>query len=58
MENHIYTAFQEYLAKYGGRRPRNPDSTDWSILVDEVMQWKGCWDKLGIFPMSEELDKV
>lgn len=49
LQNTIYTNFQDYLAKHGGQRPRNPDSTDWSIHVADVKQWKGRWDVLGIF---------
>ena len=57
LENTIYTDCQKYLAKHGGQRPRNPDSTDWSIHVTDVEQWRGRWDVLRIVPMSEELDK-
>jgi hypothetical protein len=53
MENHIFTAYQAYLVKHGGTRPgKNPDSTDWSILPDELAQWRD-WDVLGIFPEGQ-----
>lgn len=56
LQNTIHTDFQKYLAKHGGQRPRNPDSTDWSIHVEDVAQWKDQWEVLGIFPMSDELE--
>lgn len=49
MVNSIYTEHQKFLDKHGGKRPRSPDSTDHSIKVEHVEQWKDRWDILGIF---------
>lgn len=50
MQNDIHSAHQEYLAKRGGHRAKNDDSTHHSIPMSRVGQWKGRWDVLGIFP--------
>jgi len=52
MENDIYTAHQEYLAKHGGQRAKNNNSTHHTIPLSRVEQWKNRWDILGIFPTS------
>lgn len=53
MENDIHTAHQEYLAKHGGNRAKNNDSTHHSIPMSRVKQWKDHWDILGIFPVEQ-----
>ena len=52
MENDIFTAHQNYLAKHEGRRPKNDDSTHHSTPPTRIQQWKDRWDILGIFPAS------
>lgn len=51
MENDIHTAHQEYLAKHGGQRAKNNDSTHYSIKPARVQQWKNRRQVLGIVPI-------
>jgi len=53
MENDIFTAHQDYLAKHGGNRAKNNASTHHSIPLSRVQQWKDRWDVLGIFPAEQ-----
>ncbi|WP_287158202.1 hypothetical protein [Chloroflexus sp.] len=48
VKNDIYNAHQAYLAKHGGIRPGNPDSTHHSIAESRLEQWQSRWDILGI----------
>jgi hypothetical protein len=50
MQNDIHTAHGEYLAKRGGNRAKNNESTHHAIPMGRVKQWKDRWDVLGIFP--------
>lgn len=57
MQNDIYEAFNEYIAKYGGHRPRTLDSKHHKIDRRRVEQWCGRWDLLGIFtPILEQAE--
>jgi Holliday junction resolvase-like predicted endonuclease len=49
IENDIHRAHQAYLARHGGVRPRNPDSTHHGIQRSRVMEWRERWDILGLF---------
>jgi hypothetical protein len=46
--NYIHEEFQTHLARHGGRRPRNPESTHCAIRPKDVEQWRGGWEALGI----------
>lgn len=48
IENSIHVRHQEYLARHGGRRARNPESTHHAIPVKVVERWRDRWDILGI----------
>ena len=50
MQNDIHASHNEYLAKSGGHRVKNNDSTHHSIQTARIAQWKGKWDVLGILP--------
>jgi hypothetical protein len=50
IQNDIYRAHSNYLAKHGGVRPgSNPDSTHHAIQTARVSEWRDRWDLLGIF---------
>ena len=49
IENDIHREHQAYLARHGGVRPRNPDSTHHGIQRSRVMEWRERWDILGLF---------
>ncbi len=49
MRNDIYTAHEEYLARYGGRRAENDESDHHSINEKRLTEWEGKWEVLGIF---------
>jgi hypothetical protein len=34
---------QEFLARVGGERPRNPASKHAAIEPDHIKEWEGCW---------------
>lgn len=48
MENDIYEAHQEYLARHGGRRAVNPAATHHAIRTPRVARWRSRWDLLGL----------
>lgn len=48
IENDIFRAHNEYLARHGGQRANNPDATHHRIPTDRVIQWKDRWDLLGL----------
>ena len=41
---------QAWLAKIGGKRPRNPDSPHTAIGMDMVVSGSGAWELLGVLP--------
>jgi hypothetical protein len=49
IENDIYRAHGEYLAKHGGQRARTRKSTHHAIKRSRIEQWRGRWDLLGLF---------
>lgn len=49
IKNDIYNAHQDYLAKHGGKRPNNSDSTHHAIEEKRLIDWHERWDILGIF---------
>ena len=53
IENDIFTEHKSYLAKHGGHRAKNNDSTHHAIPLSRVQQWKDRWDILGIFPAEK-----
>ncbi len=50
VEDDIARTHEEYLAKNGGHRAQNDESTHHSIPLARIQQWKDRWDILGIFP--------
>jgi hypothetical protein len=46
IENDIYHRHQEWVAKHGGVRPRNPGSTHHSVQPWRVEEWRDRWDLL------------
>lgn len=52
LENDIYVAHQNYIARYNGHRAQNDRSTHHSIDENRLEQWKDRWDILGILPNS------
>lgn len=49
IENSIHEEHKAYLARHGGRRAKNPDSTHHAITQKVVEPWRDRWDILGIF---------
>lgn len=49
LRNDIHEAHEAYLARHGGTRPGNPDSTHHSIDESRLEEWQERWDVLGIF---------
>jgi len=49
MCNDIHEAHQKYLAKHGGKRARNQESTHHKISEERVAQWQGKWEVLGLW---------
>lgn len=49
MRDNIYEEHQAYLARHGGKRARNPDSTHHSVHEKRLEQWEGRWEILNIF---------
>ena len=56
IENDIYIAHQDYLARHGGERAVNPDSTHHRITTKRVAVWEDRWDVLGILLDESEPD--
>jgi hypothetical protein len=50
IENEISGNHRAYLARHGGVRPVNPDSTHTAVREAQIAQWKDRWDQLGILP--------
>ena len=50
VENNIYETHHEYLARHGGKRAINQESTHHAILHRHIAEWKDRWDVLGIIP--------
>jgi hypothetical protein len=48
IQNDIYQAHAEYLAKHGGQRAQAPESTHHGITTDRVVEWHGRWELLGL----------
>lgn len=49
IRNDIHEAHQAYLARRGGKRARNQESTHHAINEDRLKQWQDRWDILQIF---------
>lgn len=49
VENSIHVEHEAYLARHGGQRARNPDSTHHAVPASRIEQWRERWDLLGIF---------
>ena len=49
VENSIHVEHAAYLARHGGTRARNPDSTHHAVPASRLEQWRERWDVLGIF---------
>ncbi len=49
MRNDILEAHAAFLARYGGTRPRAPDSEHDTTRIDRIERWRDRWDLLGIF---------
>lgn len=47
--NDIYVHHGAYLAKHGGKRAVNPDSTHHAIKHARIEEWRNRWDILGLF---------
>jgi hypothetical protein len=48
IENDIYGAHKDYLAKHGGKRAITEGSTHHAIKRSRVEQWRDRWDVLGL----------
>jgi hypothetical protein len=48
IERDIYEKHEQFLARRGGARPRNPRSTHHGIATDRVSDWRDRWDLLGL----------
>ena len=46
----IAAIYQTWLDSHGGKRPGGSDSTHCSIRIEDVSEWRGRWDLLGIIP--------
>jgi hypothetical protein len=46
VENDIYKTYQRDLARFGGTRPRSPDSKHHGIKEERIAQWRDRWDLL------------
>jgi carbohydrate-selective porin OprB len=44
----IHEAHGAYLARHGGHRAQNDESTHHSIPVNRIDQWRDRWDQLGL----------
>lgn len=54
VENTIHERNVWYLAQHGGTRPVTPDSKHGLLLDDQLAEWKGRWDVLGILPPTAD----
>jgi hypothetical protein len=50
--NYIHKEFQANLARHGGRRPRNPESTHCAIRPHDMERWRDDWQALGVAATS------
>lgn len=48
VENDIYETYEADLARFGGSRPRSPQSTHHGIREERIAQWRDRWDLLGL----------
>ena len=53
----IVDGHTKYLAKHGGIRPRNPESTHTSLQPSQIEAWEGKWEILekSVRPVQSEL---
>ncbi len=46
MCNNIYEEHEAYIARKGGKRPKNPKSKHHGIVLKRIQEWKDRWDVL------------
>jgi hypothetical protein len=48
IQNDIYSVHQEYLARHGGRRKHNDESTHHKIPRKRIENWENQWQLIGL----------